>query len=102
MGSADDRTYYFNPVQTRNAPLAEAAFLNRASAQSTRASSALASHFFWPYVVLNTCVHLLAVADLSSNLCAKSNVVEYAGAQFTGSIDRVDVNAHGQALNCAE
>ena len=26
------------------------------------------------------------------------NVVEYAGAQFTGSIDRVDVNAHGQAL----
>lgn len=24
-------TYYFNPVQTRNAPLAEAAFLNRAS-----------------------------------------------------------------------
>ncbi len=26
-----DGTYYFNPVQTRNAPLAEAAFLNRAS-----------------------------------------------------------------------
>ena len=24
-------TYYFNPVQTRNAPLAEAAFLDRAS-----------------------------------------------------------------------
>lgn len=28
----------------------------------------------------------------------EENVVEYAGAQFTGSIDRVDVNAHGQAL----
>lgn len=28
----------------------------------------------------------------------EKNVVEYAGAQFTGSIDRVDVNAHGQAL----
>lgn len=27
-----------------------------------------------------------------------ATVVEYAGAQFTGSIDRVDVNAHGQAL----
>ena len=26
-----DGTYYFNPVQTRNAPLAEAAFLDRAS-----------------------------------------------------------------------
>lgn len=26
-----DGTYYFNPVQTRNAPLAEAAFLNRSS-----------------------------------------------------------------------
>ena len=25
-----DGTYYFNPVQTRNAPLAEAAFLSRA------------------------------------------------------------------------
>ena len=28
----------------------------------------------------------------------EENVVEYAGAQFTGSIDRVDVNAYGQAL----
>lgn len=28
----------------------------------------------------------------------EENVVEYAGAQFTGSIDRVDINAHGQAL----
>jgi len=28
----------------------------------------------------------------------EENVIEYAGAQFTGSIDRVDVNAHGQAL----
>ena len=28
----------------------------------------------------------------------EENVVEYAGAQFIGSIDRVDVNAHGQAL----
>ena len=28
----------------------------------------------------------------------EENVVEYAGAQLTGSIDRVDVNAHGQAL----
>ena len=28
----------------------------------------------------------------------EENVVEYAGAQFTGSIDRVDVNTHGQAL----
>lgn len=28
----------------------------------------------------------------------EENVVKYAGAQFTGSIDRVDVNAHGQAL----
>ena len=28
----------------------------------------------------------------------EENVVEYAGTQFTGSIDRVDVNAHGQAL----
>ena len=28
----------------------------------------------------------------------EENVVEYAGAQFTGSIDRVDVNAHGQTL----
>ena len=28
----------------------------------------------------------------------EENVVEYAGAQFTGSIDRVDVNAHSQAL----
>lgn len=28
----------------------------------------------------------------------EENVVEYAGAQFTGSIDRVDVNAHGQSL----
>lgn len=33
-------TYYFNPVQTRNSPLAEAAFLDRASNVSVQASFA--------------------------------------------------------------
>ena len=33
-------TYYFNPVQTRNAPLAEAAFLNRASNVNAHATFA--------------------------------------------------------------
>lgn len=33
-------TYYFNPVQTRNAPLAEAAFLDRASNVSAQATFA--------------------------------------------------------------
>ena len=35
-----DGTYYFNPVQTRNAPLAEAAFLDRASNVSAQATFA--------------------------------------------------------------
>ncbi|WP_180057941.1 putative porin [Acinetobacter sp. YH12227] len=35
-----DGTYYFNPVQTRNAPLAEAAFLNRASNVNAHATFA--------------------------------------------------------------
>ncbi|MEJ2899150.1 putative porin [Acinetobacter sp. NS-4] len=35
-----DGTYYFNPVQTRNAPLAEAAFLDRASNVNAHATFA--------------------------------------------------------------
>ena len=35
-----DGTYYFNPVQTRNAPLAEAAFLDRASNVNAQATFA--------------------------------------------------------------
>ncbi|NNH76845.1 putative porin [Acinetobacter sp. ANC 5380] len=35
-----DGTYYFNPVQTRNAPLAEAAFLDRASNVNVQATFA--------------------------------------------------------------
>ncbi len=35
-----DGTYHFNPVQTRNAPLAEAAFLDRASNVNAHATFA--------------------------------------------------------------